>query len=253
MTTCVHLTVYEDIVWVCPQGEIDSATVPLLEDAFWLARSYHSPRTYLDFSNLNFISSSGLREIIYALAQLRRSGSQLIIGRVSEPVREMLQALGLEHLLVMLPMVRPADTEIQLSGLIVPGQLAELKTVRDFMDTVISRIQYAEKAGFGLKMAVDELVSNIVRHNYKDLGPKPVTVLLAYKNDILEASVIDQGFAFDPTSFQTRDMEKTIEGGHIGGMGINLVRILSDEFAYISQEGHNISQLRKSIAVIGNR
>lgn len=248
MTTSVHLTVYKDIVWVCPQGEIDSATVPLLEDAFWLARSYNSPRTYLDFSNLTFISSSGLREIIYALAQLRRSGSQLIIGRVSEPVRDMLETLGLAHLLIMLPMVRPAEVEILVSGLIVPGQLAELKTVRDFMDSIFSRMQYAEKAGFGLKMAVDELVSNIVRHNYKDLGPKPVTVLLANNDNVLEASVIDQGFAFDPTRFETRAMEKTIEGGHIGGMGINLVRILSDHFAYVSQEGHNISQLRKAVA-----
>lgn len=247
MTTSVHLTVYKDIVWVCPYGEIDSATVLLLEDAFWLARSYHSPRTYLDFSNLNFISSSGLREIIYALAQLRRSGSELIIGRVSAPVRDMLQTLGLDHLLVMLPMPRPAETDVIVSGIIVQGQLTELKTVRDFMDTVFSHIQYAERAGFGLKMAVDELVSNIVRHNYKDIGPKPVTVLLAYRDSILEASVIDQGFAFDPTGFNTRAMEQTIEGGHIGGMGINLVRILSDQFIYQSQEGHNISQLRKAL------
>lgn len=246
MNTSVHLAVYPDTLWLCPSGEVDSSNVVLLEEAFWMARNYANPETYLDCKELTFISSAGLGQIIHAINSLKAVGSTLVIGRLNETVKLALGALGLHRFVRMEDRPKPQELDLEAVGIIVNSDLRELKSVRTFLETSFSRIRYDDVSAYGLKMAVDELVSNVIRHNYNGTTGKPVSVMLSRQDDTLEASVIDQGFAFDPTRYEGRAFDKTIAGGYSGGMGINLVRALADSFEYETRDGHNLTQVRKS-------
>lgn len=229
-------------------GEIDSSNVLLLDDAFWLAGTYGCAQTYLDLTDLTFISSAGLGQIIHAIGDLKDNNSEILIGRMSEAVSMALTSIGLDRFVKFQTLAQPASDLAEVYGIIVPGELSELKTVRDFLEDSFKRIHYEEIAGYGVKMAVDELVSNVIRHNYSGATGKPITVLLSRGDGLLEASVIDQGFEFDPTAYESRGFGATIQGGHNNGMGISLVRTLSDSFVYKKGEGgHNIAQLSKKI------
>ena len=50
---------------------------------------------------------------------------------------------------------------------------------------------------------------------------------------------------FDPTAWQAPARAATIDGTRIGGLGIQLVRSLMDEFGYAYDAGLNVVSLRK--------
>ena len=48
----------------------------------------------------------------------------------------------------------------------------------------------------------------------------------------VEILIRDNGIAFDPSEVENPDLETPIEDRKIGGLGIHLVKSLSDYFAY---------------------
>jgi anti-sigma B factor antagonist len=61
------------------RGDLDLATAPALEDAVALACAEGVAELELDFRALDFIDLSGLRAIVRARDQCRRSGAQLLL------------------------------------------------------------------------------------------------------------------------------------------------------------------------------
>jgi anti-sigma B factor antagonist len=83
-------------------GELDLASVPLLEDALANAPSDDASTIVLDLRGLEFVDSTGLRGI---LAQEQRSaelGQTFALVRGSEQVQRLLQMTGVdEHLKII--------------------------------------------------------------------------------------------------------------------------------------------------------
>lgn len=79
------------------EGRLDTATAPLLEEELKTDLNGVTDLT-LDFEKLAYISSAGLRIMIWALHALPRGG-RLRVKHVNEVVREILDITGLSEIL----------------------------------------------------------------------------------------------------------------------------------------------------------
>ncbi len=75
------------------RGELDLATVPVLEDALQSAERAHE-LVVVDLRDLTFLDSTGLHVLISAEQRARRSGARLMIVQGPPQVRRLLELTG---------------------------------------------------------------------------------------------------------------------------------------------------------------
>ena len=101
---------------------------------------------------------------------------------------------------------------------------------------------------FSVNLALDEVVTNIIRYAYGDNGlPRPIVVRLALEEGVLAAQVEDDGHAFNPLEAPAPDIDATIEDRPIGGLGIHLVRSVMDSVEYRRDDGRNVFIMKKRL------
>jgi anti-sigma regulatory factor (Ser/Thr protein kinase) len=111
----------------------------------------------------------------------------------------------------------------------LPGEVARvLQLVAEFC----AANKLPQTACNDMTLALDEVLSNIVKYAYSSSERETIEVELAYSNNRFVATVQDCGMAFNPLQ-----SEKPILGGDLqnrkeGGLGIFFVRSLMDTVAY---------------------
>lgn len=90
-----------------------------------------------------------------------------------------------------------------------------------------------------LKLALTEACSNSVRHAYADGREGTVEIRYELNGDGLRVEVIDEGGGFDPALLRAdpRDLDE-------GGLGIAIIRAVTDELDIRPGEGARGSRLR---------
>ena len=95
-----------------------------------------------------------------------------------------------------------------------------------------------------LRVILDEACSNVMRHAYEDHRPGPLTLSLTLRhaaaaNDAprqprarIELTLTDHGKAFNPLSRPAPNVSADLESRQPGGLGVHLIRKLSDEQFY---------------------
>lgn len=74
-------------------GRLDVASAPLLQD-FAVALSGPLESLVVDCSQLEYVSSAGLRALLIAHKRAMRDGAPLALEQVADPVREVLDMTG---------------------------------------------------------------------------------------------------------------------------------------------------------------
>src|SRR6266571_3517925 len=104
----------------------------------------------------------------------------------------------------------------------------------------ISRLRPLSEETLGdLKLAVTEACSNSVRHGYGDAGEGVVEILYELQPDRFVVEVADDGPGFDMAG--DRAGEENLEEG---GLGIAIIKALSDEFEAGERSNGRGSRLR---------
>ena len=96
-----------------------------------------------------------------------------------------------------------------------------------------------DSAAWPLHVALDEILSNIVRHS--QTGPKAgrIDVMIERRGDAVDMTVTDDGPAFDPLQLPEPDVTARFEERQPGGLGVHLVRKLIDRVEYTRAGGRN--------------
>jgi len=100
---------------------------------------------------------------------------------------------------------------------------------------------------YAINLAIDELVSNIVLHGYEDPNGKQITVQIEGSDGELRATITDAGREFNPLSVPRPDLDAPLEKRTLGGLGIHLVRSLTDRVEYARTGEKNVLTVAKRI------
>jgi anti-sigma regulatory factor (Ser/Thr protein kinase) len=99
-----------------------------------------------------------------------------------------------------------------------------------------------------IQVALDEVLTNIVDYGYTDDAEHKIRVCLTIVDDVLEASVEDDGVAFNPLESAQPDIRLPLRERRIGGVGLHFVKNLMIAVSYERVGRYNRLVLKKKLS-----
>jgi serine/threonine-protein kinase RsbW len=142
----------------------------------------------------------------------------------------------------------PAKTWMPLHhSMTVPASVPGVREAESELLAFAKASGLPQDAIWRLEVALDEVLSNVVRHGSAAGRVGLISVDLDVEGSRIEVVVTDDAPAFNPLEAQAPDASVPLEERPIGGLGIALVKSLMDEVAYERREGRNRLTLRKTL------
>ncbi len=142
-----------------------------------------------------------------------------------------------------------------MEPLSVPGTLDSLGAIAEYVKAASAAAGLDKKAAYRLRLAVDEIATNIITHGYAEAGLEgQVDIRAEIDAETLTISIEDIGVAYNPLERETPDsLELPLEQRGIGGLGVYLVRQNVDEFLYerVGDQNRNIFIMNRPAAPAG--
>jgi serine phosphatase RsbU (regulator of sigma subunit)/anti-sigma regulatory factor (Ser/Thr protein kinase)/transposase len=113
----------------------------------------------------------------------------------------------------------------------VPADIKYLGEMRNFVTHVGRKYGIPERILNAFKLAIDEAGTNIIRHAYRDWDGF-VTLRMLIRNRDVTVSLIDQGHTFDLRRVRDPDLQRYVDIGKKGGLGIFIIRRVVDAIDY---------------------
>jgi anti-sigma regulatory factor (Ser/Thr protein kinase) len=138
---------------------------------------------------------------------------------------------------------------IRSVDLVIHNDLAEIAVVRDALDQLGSDFQLPAAALMQLQVALDEIVSNVVKYSWPDDGKHEVFVRITVNATGVVLDIFDDGRPFDPRAAPKPKPPLNGQRPRPGGVGIHMTKKLVDNLAYERIDGRNHTSLTKNCAV----
>jgi serine/threonine-protein kinase RsbW len=120
-----------------------------------------------------------------------------------------------------------------MTSVTVPARLDSLGAIAEYVLAAAASAGLDRRASYRLRLAVDEIVTNIIVHGYGDAELSGMLELHAdFDEKALTVSIEDAGVAYDPRQTPTPDTSLPLEERPIGGLGVYLALKSVDEFFY---------------------
>ena len=121
-----------------------------------------------------------------------------------------------------------------MDRLTVTGTLDSLQAIGQFVMGAASDAGLDRKASYRLRLAVDEIATNIVVHGYEEAGRQGTIDVWAELDDAeLRLFLQDSGLPFDPRQARSPEgLDRPLEEREIGGLGVFLALRGVDELRY---------------------
>ena len=119
--------------------------------------------------------------------------------------------------------------------------------VRDLLDGLARACPLANDPVADMQVALDEILSNILRHGFADGLPHCIEVTLSAQPHLLVAQIEDDCAAFDPLGVASPEPRVSLASPKLGGLGIYFVRSLMSEVFYMRVAARNRLVLKKVI------
>jgi serine/threonine-protein kinase RsbW len=127
----------------------------------------------------------------------------------------------------------------------IDNNVAEIAYVTSLIESFGERHRLPETVVFHMKLAIDELLTNIISYGFLDGGCHKIIASIRIEGDSLETEIIDDGIAFDPLARPAPDISRALEERGIGGLGIHFIRTVMDGVDYHRSDGRNHLKLVK--------
>lgn len=141
-----------------------------------------------------------------------------------------------------------------MQPLIVPGVLDSLGAIANYVKEVAAAANLDKKATYRLRLAADEIATNIITYGYEKAGLEGVLCIQATLDErSLTVVIEDEAAPFDPLSRLPQALEmmqRPIAEQTYNGRGIFLVLESVDEFRYerAGDRNRNIFVMHRPLA-----
>lgn len=126
----------------------------------------------------------------------------------------------------------------------VPANIDYLGELRNFVTKAGRKHNFSDTIVNAFKLSIDEAATNIIKHAYRDWEGM-IKMRIIIKSNSMTVLLIDQGKYFDPSRVKNPDLDRYVNIGKKGGLGIFIMRKLIDEIEYRHTEEGNELRLTK--------
>ena len=116
---------------------------------------------------------------------------------------------------------------------------ASYALVQRFLEERLVSAEVSKKSQSRMQVVLDEVWSNIVRYS----GADSATLRLRREGDTAMLDFIDNGKPYDPTQQKEPDITLSADERDIGGLGIHMMRKMTNHMSYSYENGQNILTL----------
>ncbi|MEO0563459.1 MAG: ATP-binding protein [Chloroflexota bacterium] len=132
-------------------------------------------------------------------------------------------------------------------ALTIPAQLPSLSVVTAFVWAIATDAGLNQRKAYRLRLAVDEIVTNIVEHGYAtttDPSCCLIHIFVEVEPDTISIMIEDAGLPYDITQeAPIVDVNAEPDARDPGGLGVYLVVRYIDDIRYDFVNGHNVNRL----------
>jgi serine/threonine-protein kinase RsbW len=123
--------------------------------------------------------------------------------------------------------------------LVVSNETANLASVREFVLTNLRKTKIPEGEHGKIVLAVDEGISNIIRHAYDEFAKGSRTIEVQFRADEEKVVLVlkDSGKEFDPSGIEAPNILEHVKLGKRYGLGLFLMRRIMDEVKFVFRSG----------------
>lgn len=97
------------------------------------------------------------------------------------------------------------------------------------------------------RLVIEELVSNVIKYSYDDAELHTIRILVDVGAGELVIRIFDDGRPFNPLDIPDPDTSLPSAQRPVGGLGLHLVRKMTDSFEYQREHGWNVVTVRKTL------
>jgi serine/threonine-protein kinase RsbW len=130
----------------------------------------------------------------------------------------------------------------------IESDSTEIPSVSASLEKVMHAHGFSTDDILDTQLAVEEVITNIIDHGYKNACGE-IIISCRINRYQAEVRIRDNAPRFDPLSLPEPKLTGTIQDRKIGGLGVFLIRQVTDEIVYRYENGQNILVLikRKSV------
>lgn len=114
----------------------------------------------------------------------------------------------------------------------LPGRLDQLPGLVDFVRKACDRAGADAATAFAVRLAVEEVCMNLIRHGYADAEPGDIEVRVDPDPQRIVVTIVDFSPPFSPDEAPAPDLESDAARRQPGGLGWHLVKSVVDELRY---------------------
>lgn len=127
--------------------------------------------------------------------------------------------------------------------LILPPDIKYLNVLLNSFETILLRNRTEKSITEKVNIVIDEIFSNIVKYAQLKEEDDIISELKVGKNEII-LTFTDSGIPYDPLKHEDADIDLPLEERELGGLGILMVKNMSDEIRYKREDDRNILQIK---------
>lgn len=131
------------------------------------------------------------------------------------------------------------------------AQIDQLSAMMGYISDQLAQSDLPKISLFNVQLVVEEVVVNIISYGYPQKeGNKTIDIdcFVDREHEQLTVRISDAGIAFNPLTASAEIPDLPLEQRKVGGLGIPLIRRLSDHCTYRREEGRNILEVAFSQA-----
>lgn len=136
----------------------------------------------------------------------------------------------------------------QNKTIIIKNRLDDIRTLAREIGAFGARHRLSEDVLHDVRLAMEEIVVNIIHYAYEDAREHEITVRMLMEEGNLVLEVRDDGKPFNPMEVPPPALDTPLEEREEGGLGIFLSRRLMDSVEYKRVEGENVLVMKKKVS-----
>lgn len=149
--------------------------------------------------------------------------------------------------IVLRPAAAVGPVPLHTLDLSIGSELDAIDRVTSRFDAFAAAHHVPDAVRRTFDIAFDDLINNVVSYAYRGEPDHVIDVRVVLDPRGLEASLADDGPAFDPFAMDEPDTDLDLDDRDIGGLGVHLVRTMMDEARHERRDGRNVVTIKKYI------